>query len=460
MTRPDAPRRAVLTLAALLLCGSGEPARAQEGASDKDLLTKREFAEFLKEYRDFREEYVKTKQENEQLKSELAELRERVGKAAPEDWRPTFDALAAQERESILEEVREEIRGRTEPLLPGMTNLAIGGGAVFSYQDRKNVDSTFGLGFAPTILWKPTDRLLFETQIALALTDEETEVELHMAQFSYLLNDYLTVGAGRFFIPFGTFWERWHPSWVNKAATMPLIYERGLVGSTGLGVQLRGGAPIGKTKINYAAYFVNGPDFETSFASAGHLGLENFRDNNNDKSFGGRVGFLPIPELEFGYSFLTGRVGDSGSSFSGVDTFIHGVDLSYAREFERIKGRLDVRAEAIWVDTDRAIFTGPFDPFTFDNKRNGWFLQAAYRPTKVDLTLGPGIELKNVEFVVRYDQLRESGPGPLGADRDRLTLGFDYWIQPHMVVKTAYSHDNAKGDEDEDGIFLQIAVGF
>ena len=244
-------------------------------------------------------------------------------------------------------------------------------------------------------------------------------------------------------------------------ATMPLIYMRGLVGPTGLGVQLRGGFPLGKTKLNYAAYYVNGPNFkDTSFSSAGNLGFENFRDNNNAKSFGGRIGFLPIPELEVGYSFQTGRVGDSGSRYNGVDTFIQGVDLSYAREIEAIKGRLDLRAEAIWVDTDNVVFIGPFDPFTFDNNRNGWFVQGAYRPTLVNLKLTDGIELKNMEFVVRYDQLRESGPGTRGADHDQVTLGLDYWIRPNIVWKAAYIRDNVHGDDDEDGFVTQIAIGF
>ncbi len=434
---------------------------AQQEPSGDEPLTRQEFAKFLEGYRKFQADYGKLRQENEQLRAEVAELKAGVDSASREDWEADFEAFAALERESILDEVREELRDITDPLLPGKTNFVQGGAGVVTFQDRQNVDSTFGVGIAPTLLWKPTDRLLLEAEIAFGLTADDTFVELDYAQVSYLLNDYMTITGGKFLTPFNTFWERWHPSWINKSATIPLMYERGLIGPTGLGVQVRGGFPIGKTKLNYAAYYVNGPDFEnTSFGTAGNLGFENFRDNNNGKSFGGRVGFLPIPELELGYSFLTGRVGDSGSRFSGVDTFIHGIDLSYAREIEAIRGRLDLRAEAIWVDTDRAIFTGPFDPFTFDNKRSGWFVQAAYRPTLSDFRFGDGLELKNTEFVLRYEQLRESGPGTRGADHSRLTLGIDYWIRPHIVWKVAYSHDNVSGDKDENGFFMQLAFGF
>ncbi|MCH7885018.1 MAG: hypothetical protein IIC01_07155 [Planctomycetes bacterium] len=449
-----------VTLAVLAAIAFAPLAVAQQESSGDEPLTRREFSKFLEEYRQFQADYGKLRQENEQLRAEVAELKDGVDSGSREDWKADFEAFAAQERESILDEVREELRDITDPLLPGKTNFVLGGAGVVTFQDRQNVDSTFGVGIAPTLLWKPTDRLLLEVEIAFGLTGDDTFVELDYAQVSYLLNDYMTITGGKFLTPFNTFWERWHPSWINKSATIPLMYERGLVGPTGLGVQVRGGFPIGETKLNYAAYYVNGPDFEnTSFGTAGNLGFENFRDNNNDKSFGGRVGFLPIPELELGYSFLTGRVGDSGSRFSGVDTFIHGIDLSYAREFEAIKGRLDLRAEAIWVDTDRAIFTGPFDPFTFDNKRSGWFVQTAYRPTLSDFRLGDSIELKNTEFVLRYEQLRESGPGTRGADHSRLTFGINYWIRPNIVWKAGYSHDNVSGDKDENGFFMQFAFG-
>lgn len=450
-----------LMLAALCIIAAAPFAAAQNDSAADTPLTRREFSKFLEEYQRFRGEYVQLKNENDRLRKELSELKAGVDGTSEVDRRGRLDTLASQQRASILEDLREELRDVTDPLRPGSPNLALGGNAVVTFQDRQRADSTFGAVLAPILLWKPTDRLLLETQIEFGLTDEETDVELAQFQISYLLNDYLTIGTGKFLTPFGTFWERWHPSWINKTPTMPLVYERGLIGETGLGVQARGGFRIGKTKLNYAAYYVNGPDFgDASIDAAGVLGFENFRDNNNNKSFGGRIGVLPVPELELGYSFLTGRVGDSGSRASGVDTFIHGIDLSYAREFEAIKGRLDLRAEAIWVDTDRFIFTGPFDPFTFDNKRNGWFVQGAYRPTLSDFRLGDGIELKNVEFVARYDQLRESGPGTIGADHDKITLGLDYWIRPNIVLKAAYTRDDVRGDVDEDGFFMQFAVGF
>lgn len=444
----------------VLVSATLPPAFGQDKGDGDQPLTREEFAKFLKEYERFKAEYANVKSQNEFLRSELEGVKSKLTALQAGGTLMGAESAFAEERAEILREIRKEFGQRVGPLLPGVTNFAISGAAVTAFVDREDVNSTFGVGLAPVLLWKPTDKLLFETEVAFMLTDDDSAVELDYAQFSYLLNDYVTIGAGKFLLPFGTFWERWHPSWINKLPTMPLVYERQLVGSAGLGFQLRGGAALGSTKINYAVYYINGPDFQSNQIAAGRLGFPNQIDNNNNKSFGARVGFLPIPELEIGYSFLTGEVGDSGSVFSAVDTFIHGVDFSYAREFDAIKGRLDLRAEGVWVDTDNVIFTGPFSPFTFDNKRNGWFVQAAYRPTMLDIKFSDGVNLRDFEFVGRYEQLRESGPGRLGVDRDRFTFGLDYWLLPNAVLKAAYVLDDAHGDRDQDSFLLQMAVSF
>ncbi len=413
----------------------------------------------LDEFQRFKTEYATLKAENAELKSGLAAMQGRLFTLTEEGVQAQIAKAAAEEREDLLRQLRAETRVQIDSLLPGLTNFALGGGGIVVYQDRENSDSTFGLGIAPLLLWKPTDDLLFEAEFGFGLSGDETNVELGLAQLNYLLNDYVTIGGGLFRLPFATFWERWHPSWINKLPVIPLLYERGLVGPSGLGVQARGGFALGSTKVNYAVYYINGPNFRTSQVSAGRLGFGNYRDNNNNKGFGTRIGFLPIPEFEIGYSFFTGRVDDSGGAFRDVDTTMQAIDFRYAREFDAIKGRLDVLGEFVWVDTDDEIFTGALPPFTFDNKRRGWFVQAAYRPTQVDLRLGDKFELRNLEFVARYDWLHEPGPGSLGIDRQRTTVGLTYWLKPSVAFKVAYLFDDANGDRNQDGFFVQAAFG-
>lgn len=451
-------QRVILGGILLVLTVVTNRAAAQQTGSGEQALTREEFAKFLEEYREFKSDVTKLKEENIQLQRELAELKAGMAQSGGGDWRTEFENRLVDEREMILDRVRDEFGGTLDFIAPGFTNLTLGGFATAGYQDRQNLDSTFSAMLAPILLWKPSEKLFFESEIHLALGEDATHVDLGYAHMSYVLNDYMTVGVGKFLLPFGTFAERLHPSWINKLPSAPLM--TGLVGESGLGAQVRGGFAVGSTKLNYSVYYINGPDFGDTQSNAGRLGWGRNTDNNNDKALGARIGFLPIPEMEIGYSILRGRVGDTGSLYNRVDTLMQGLDFAYAREFDAIKGRLDLRGEVIWSKTDDAIFFGALKPFTFTNKSNGWYVQAAYRPTKVDYMIGDSIELKNCEFVVRYDQIRRPGPKTLGVDRDQLTLGLDYWLKPNVVLKAAYVFDDAHGGSDRDGLFLQMGIGF
>ncbi len=421
-SRLSRPTVLAAAVTALLLVVSG--ALGQEGGAADEPLTKEEFRQFLEEYRQLRADMTELSDENKSLKSTLADVQNELTNLKQERSEAGFEQAMAIQRAELLESMSEKLERETRSLLPGTNNLMITGFASATFQNRENADSTFGAMFAPILLWKPTDELFFESELHFMLGEEETHVDLGYAQIGYLLNDYITLGFGKFLLPFGTFAERFHPAWINKLPTAPLTAN--LVGESGLGFQVRGGAPLGPTKINYAVYVINGPGFGSTLTNAGRLGFDRNLDNNNNKAVGGRFGFLPVPELEIGCSILGGRVGDSGSDHHGVDTLMYGVDFAYARQFIPIKGRIDFRGEVIWVDTDDVIFTGPFVPFTFHNKRNGWYFQAAYRPTLLDFKLGDMIEFRNFEFIIRYDHLRQPGPDRLGLDRDQLTLGVDY----------------------------------
>ena len=114
----------------------------------------------------------------------------------------------------------------------------------------------------------------------------------------YVLNKNMTVRAGKFLLPFGTFMERLHPSWINRLPTKPLGFGHdGIAPSSGIGVEFRGAFDLGKSKLNYSLYSTNGPrlkDGSDEPEEAGMLQFSNFEDNNLNKSFGGRIGILPI----------------------------------------------------------------------------------------------------------------------------------------------------------------------
>jgi hypothetical protein len=296
----------------------------------------------------------------------------------------------------------------------------------------------------------------------LELEGSETSVALEMAHVSYLLNDYVTVSAGKFLNPIDYFVERQHMAWVNKLPDKPLAVYDGLLPESLLGVQVRGGIPVGPTKIGYAFYAANAPELTTSPADpanpmdVGTLTFDDFDNSNGHIAAGGRVGFYPIPELEVGYGFQTSAAGPKGSD---VHALLQSVDLSYVRDSDFLKGMVNLHAQWVWSNVDRYTYdaTGAegFGPLEFSNNRNGGYAQLAYRPSKLENSI-----LKDIEPVVRYDVINQKKT-PVGFDERRWTVGLNYWIGPSTVFKLAYEFDRQNGTgQDGDAFLAQFAVGF
>ena len=173
-------------------------------------------------------------------------------------------------------------------------------------------ESTFDGGtFAPIFLFNHNDKLMFETELEFTLSHGDLDVGFEYADIMYVVNDYMTVRAGKFLLPFGTFMERLHPSWINRFTSKPLGFGHdGIAPSSGVGVELRGAFYLGNTKWNYSTYLTNGPtikDGSDEPEEAGMLSFENLLDNNTSKAFGGRIGVFPFTDssTELGYSMYT-----------------------------------------------------------------------------------------------------------------------------------------------------------
>ena len=160
--------------------------------------------------------------------------------------------------------------------------------------------SYVGSAFAPIFLFKHSDRLMFEAELEFVLGGNELEVGLEYANVMYVLNKSMTVRAGKFLLPFGTFMERLHPAWINKLPTKPLGFGHdGIAPSSGIGLELRGAFNLGKSTLNYSVYTTNGArlkDGSIEPEEAGMLLFQNYTDNNTSKAFGGRLGLLPFAD--------------------------------------------------------------------------------------------------------------------------------------------------------------------
>ena len=397
-----------------------------------------------------REDYDKLKTRLDRVEQQMAEQKKQP-------------AITQEDVDKIVEEVEKDIktnRDMTKDLSLGSTNFFLTGYGAAGYTDRRKENSNFSASFNPIFLWKLNDRLFFEGELELELEGGQTSTKLEYANMSYVLNDYMIVGAGKFLLPFGVFNPKLHPAWINRLPDRPLPYSDavGIAPESDIGAFLRGAAPIGSTRINYAIYVANGPALTTdSMDDAGKLNFDNTNDNNHNKAVGGRVGWLPIPELEVGYSIQFAQVNPSG--FEDTNALLQAVDVSYRRDIDQIGGTIDLRCEWVWSQVDKATYDPSgalgFGPVTFSNNRNAGYAQVSYRPTKMDNKF-----LRSLEFVCRFDMLDVPSRAPGSFDEKRWAFGIDYWVTPSFVVKTAYEVDDRKGAPDQNAFFLQGAMGF
>jgi hypothetical protein len=406
------------------------------------------------------DKYV-TRDEYEKLKKDLEALKAKQG--TPQEKKKDDQDL--QQQIDDLEKQLKSVKDKAEESKSGTTKITITGVGFAGFEALHGSKSTFNAGFNPVFLWQPTDRLFFEAQLELGLEGNETSLALEYATLFYTVNDYVTIGAGRFLTPFGTFSERLHQAWINKLPDNPFAFDDGGITPEGtMGVEIRGAFALGETsKVMYAVYAGNSPRLETQTTDAGILFDDNLTDVKDRKVVGARLGVLPIPELEIGYSFLTGRVGDSVAGFTDIGAmWMHGPDLGYVRDSDLLQGTISVFAQWAWSSVERTTYGPSADlpvPFNFSNRRSGGYVQTSYRPSKVESSF-----LKNLEAVIRYDVLNRPQGAPDPVDDRRWTLGLDYWMTPSAVLKVAYEWDK-KSDPtgpatNANGVLVQFAMGF
>jgi len=328
------------------------------------------------------------------------------------------------------------------------------GTAAFNWQDRTNTN-TFNASVNPILLYRLSDRLLFESELELKLEDTETSADVEFAQADYLLNDYMTLVAGKFLLPFGEFIERLHPTWINKLVSHPLPFregdEGGLLAFTNVGAQVRGSAPLGYGEGafgEYAIYVANGPRFAST--DRGALMDNNNTDQNRGKGYGARIGIDPLP-IDYGL----GRVHFGASTFDGKwDDGGHlwftswGLDSVYQNDLFELRGE--------YLRLQRNMPNG-----MPDDRREGWYIQAAYRLARVAIPY-----LNRTEFIVRYSGQNQNALTQEALEEGfvrkprQVALGLDYWIAPSVVWKLEYDRDLPSGAADSNAILTQFAVGF
>ncbi|HEY3322328.1 MAG TPA: hypothetical protein VGP72_17835 [Planctomycetota bacterium] len=438
----------------------------------EEAITKEQVQTIFNELAKLKAENTDIKAQNAQLQTQVTKLNDQLQKQAAATKSGAIPSNIEQALDDFLaKDEFKPYKTKIDYMNPGTTKFLMTGSASTDFVAVAHQPSTFTTEFDPIFLWKLSERLSFEAETPIVALDgipgsAAASIELEYANIAYVVNDYLTIQAGKMKDIFGLFNPRYDPKWINKFVDAPMVYDdggAGLVPHQQTGVQGIGAVDLGPTKLRYAAFISNGMHVEPADpATFGEL-IPNDVDNNNNKGFGGRVGFLPIPSLELGFSIeYSGNVFDAGLPHAMGR--ILGADLSSIHEYDWLKGTLDLKAEWAWSAVGKATYQlnepDGVTPVVFNNnRRNGGYFSLAYRPTKIDQKW-----VKNLEATVRWDHLSlpsMTADTPLDArfqreSHDRWTIGLNYWLTGSTVLKANYEHDS----HSPRTFTLEYAIGF
>lgn len=416
------------------------------------------------------EEYDALLRQQEQMRREIEQLKaQRSAPTTRQADQPDDERALTHKDYDDLDDRLRQLADQVHASLPGSEHFLVAGDAAIGFVNQHHSDSSFSAVVSPLLLWEPTDRLLFETAFdASVATDPSgnasTSFDLTIADASFIVNDHLMLGGGLFVVPFAQYHNRFDPPWINKFPDDPLVFsDGGIAPSSEVGIFARGayGLPgvswLRWPKISYDLYLTNGPALITNDpTAAGSLNFDDFTDLNNGKAAGGRIGLLPIPQLETGYSIQYSQAAPDG--FQHAYVLLQAADFNWVQEFRPLGGMVTARAEWVWSQVEGVTYDPlgklGFGPLNFGNWRQGGYVLLSYRPT-----LSTNRFLRNTEFAFRYDMQRTPIAAPGGAHEQRYAFGIDYWLTPSVVLKVAYEIDHRTPGPGANAFFVQLGFG-
>ena len=282
------------------------------------------------------------------------------------------------------------------------------------------------------------DRIIPE--ILLEYEHGGDDIALRYSMIDFVILEPLVLRVGKFLVPMGKFNEYYTPEYLNKLSDrpyplwkiVPLVWGE-------VGVQIRGDYELTKDQsINYAFYVVNGleqsanPDGTPGEGGDIRSMRNNFRDyNDDDKAYGGRIGFRPMKSFEVGLSYYNGAYTTDGER----DLSIMNADIEFRRKALTLWGE--------YVKATQEVSSG-------DLNKDGFYAEAAYRVNRF------------VEPVYRFDQA-DLDDG--GNTVQRSTLGLTIYPTPgiskyfQFKVNKSIIHDDGTGGTDGEFV-VQCAFAF
>jgi len=283
------------------------------------------------------------------------------------------------------------------------TPLLSGGMAFFTRTDGGN--TSYILTTSPVLAAPLGKSFLIESRANLLEDFSPTKsgydtshfTGLSYLQLDYLATPHLTISAGYFLTPFGTYNERLSAIWIGNFQDSPLIFPIGIGTGSSSGFMVRGSAfSTQNYSIDYAAYFSCNSTNEQFQAT---------------RATGGRVGvYFPKKGLEVGTSY-TRSLGETETNSYGVHLWWQPIDTPLRVRTEYAHS---AHAAGYWIETD-------------------------YRLSHFG---GPESLIGRIEPVFRWQQFFRNSPDPTdglpSVDTNQVEFGLNYRLPHEIRILTSY----------------------
>jgi hypothetical protein len=242
-----------------------------------------------------------------------------------------------------------------------------------------------------------------------ARTRSVSTFELDQAWAGFMPSQAVSIKAGLFLVPFGA-WNRASRPYETLLIRTPLNLEYLYPASwRDLGVVVEGEIGV----LSYAAYMGNGLGEFDQLGSG-----QQFRDNNTNKSKGGRLGLKVGDGVRAGVSYYTGKYDDQDLS----DLVLEGADLAW------VTGQWEVHGEYT-----KAIIENP-QPFE-KGKSEGYSIWMA-------------MSFKSFQPVGSFQKVKVDDPyrgGGILLNQSRWTAGVRYVLSSTLFIKIEYNWNKETG---------------
>ena len=418
-------------------------------------------------YQQLQKKYSVLKSQMQAMQQQMAQMQKQMAAQqkqmkAVQQAAPSINERATRRAIKRLSRQVMKLSEKEAALEPGNIQVLIAGDVNVQFQNKSGGNSTFYADSSPMIQVRIDKKIFVNTAFDFYTASGQaggSAADIGAANINYELGDYMTIGGGLVTSPIGGIVGNYNPAPWNRWLVDGSL-EDNLLPPNELGIWTRGGIPA-PDSLGYLTYFLfvsNGPTLISTNTSglpqnqyAFDYGTFNFPADQNGKSVGGRVSYLPIPNVELGYSFQWGRPSPSGS-LTTANSWIQAVDFNTYYFNKKIEGFVKFRGGWAWDQIDQG---GPES--LLGNNSNGGQIDVAYQPSMCGIKY-----LDKTMVAFRYD--RTDGPvtgvqTPGAMHEQRYSVGLDYWLHSNAVLKFEYEFDNVPDQHGSDAMFMQFAVG-